>query len=45
MCEQLQNTHRKMLAATVSSLLLDVGIDTADRDALGTLTEMLQCCK
>lgn len=45
MCELTQNAHRKMLAATVSSLLIDLGIDTCDRDVLGTLTEMLQCCK
>lgn len=45
MSEQSQNVHRKMLAASISSSLLDLGIETADRDALGTLTEMLQCCE
>jgi len=41
--EQQQNTYRKMLTVAISSILLELGVDTADRDTLGTLTEMLQC--
>lgn len=45
--EQTQNTcvYRKALAATVSSILSEHGIDSAERECLGTLTELLQCCK
>lgn len=43
--EQSHSTYRKVLAATVSSVLLETGIETADKDCLGILTEMLQCCK
>lgn len=32
-----------MLTVAISSILLELGADTADRDTLGTLTEMLQC--
>lgn len=42
--EQVQNTQRKMLTAMISAVLLELGADTADRDCLGTLTEILQCC-
>lgn len=43
--EQQYSIHRKMLTVAISSLILDQGIDTAEKDALGTLTEILQCCK
>lgn len=45
--EQTPNicVYRKALAATVSSVLVEHGIDSAEKECLGTLTEMLQCCK
>lgn len=42
---QTSNPFRKALAGAVSSILLEAGFDTADKECLGTLTEMLQCCK
>lgn len=33
-----------MLAATISSILLEYGFDTVEKESLGTLTEMLQAC-
>ncbi|KAJ8974275.1 hypothetical protein NQ317_019814 [Molorchus minor] len=39
--EQL-SVYRKMLAAAVSSILLEYGIDTVEKECLGTLTEMIQ---
>ncbi|CAH0551873.1 unnamed protein product [Brassicogethes aeneus] len=36
------NVYRKMLAVTVTSVLLEHGFDGAEKDSLGTLTEMLQ---
>lgn len=42
--EQQVNVYRKMLAAAVSSVLLEYGVDTVEKEALGTLTEMLQAC-
>lgn len=38
------NVYRKMLAATISSILLEYGFDTVEKECLGTLTEMLQAC-
>lgn len=32
-----------MLATTVSAILLQQGIETAEKEALGTLTELMQC--
>lgn len=39
------NPYRKMLVAGVSTILLELGIDTAEGEVLETLTEMFQCCK
>lgn len=39
------NVYRKMLEASVSSVLVEAGFDSADKDSLGTLTEMIQCCE
>lgn len=41
---QTDGAYRKVLTATVSSILLEHGIDSAEKECLGTLTEMLQCC-
>ncbi|KAK4885805.1 hypothetical protein RN001_002076 [Aquatica leii] len=41
--EQQVNPYRKMLTAAISAILLELGVDSADRDVLGSLTEMLQC--
>ncbi|XP_018333255.1 transcription initiation factor TFIID subunit 8 [Agrilus planipennis] len=41
--EQNENVYRKMLAATVSNILLETGFDICDKESLGSLTEMLQC--
>jgi hypothetical protein len=38
------NVYRKMLAASVCSILVETGFDTGDKDCIGTLTEMIQCC-
>lgn len=43
--EQCPNVYRKMLTAGISSVLVALGVDAADRDVLETLTEMIQCCK
>lgn len=43
--EQCTNVYRKMLTAGISSILIALGADAADRDILETLTEMFQCCK
>ncbi|KAL1501055.1 hypothetical protein ABEB36_006454 [Hypothenemus hampei] len=40
--EQQTNPYRKMLAAAASSVIKEVGFDTVEKEALGTLTEMLQ---
>ncbi|KAJ8966317.1 hypothetical protein NQ314_003582 [Rhamnusium bicolor] len=40
--EQQINIYRKMLAAAVSSILLEHGFDTVEKESLGTLTEMIQ---
>ncbi|XP_072377590.1 transcription initiation factor TFIID subunit 8-like isoform X2 [Diabrotica undecimpunctata] len=40
--EHQPNIYRKMLAAAVSSILLEYGVDTVDKECLGTLTEMMQ---
>lgn len=37
--------YRKVLNASVASLLIELGFDCADNMALETLTEMLQSCK
>lgn len=41
--EQQTNPYRKMLASAISGVLLEAGFDSADRDILESLTEMLQC--
>lgn len=43
--DQQGNVHRRMLAAAVSSVLTEYGYDSVEKEALGTLTEMLQACK
>ncbi|XP_063919110.1 transcription initiation factor TFIID subunit 8-like [Zophobas morio] len=40
---QQVNVYRKMLAASVCSILMETGYDNADKDCIGTLTEMIQC--
>ncbi|XP_056633195.1 transcription initiation factor TFIID subunit 8-like [Diorhabda carinulata] len=40
--EQQPNIYRKMIAAAVSSVLLEHGFDAVETDSLGTLTEMMQ---
>lgn len=40
-----ENVYRKMLTVAISSILIELGADASDRDVLGTLTEMMQCCK
>lgn len=37
--------RRKILQMAVSTVLIDSGFDTVERDALETLTEMFQSCK
>ncbi|KAF5304690.1 hypothetical protein FQA39_LY09467 [Lamprigera yunnana] len=41
--EQQISPHRKMLTTTVIAILLELGLDSAERDVLGIFTEMLQC--
>lgn len=43
--DQQTDPHRKMIVMSVSSVLKECGFDTAEKDALGTLTEMMQACK
>lgn len=38
------NARRKYLNMSVSSIALESGFDSIDKEALETLTEMLQCC-
>ncbi|XP_039287168.1 transcription initiation factor TFIID subunit 8 [Nilaparvata lugens] len=38
----MNSVHRKLLVTSVSSLLLELGFDSAENGALETLTEMLQ---
>ncbi|CAG9762626.1 unnamed protein product [Ceutorhynchus assimilis] len=40
--DQQTNPYRKMIAAAVSSVLKESGFDTVEKDALGSLTEMMQ---
>ncbi|ENN70781.1 transcription initiation factor TFIID subunit 8 [Dendroctonus ponderosae] len=40
--DQQTDPHRKMIVMSVSSVLKECGFDTAEKDALGTLTEMMQ---
>lgn len=42
--EQPSVAYRRMLAAAVSSVLLEAGADSVEKDVLGTLVEMMQCC-
>lgn len=39
------NPKRKVLQVVVASILNESGFDAVDKDALDTITEMLQCCK
>jgi len=34
-----------MIAMTVSIIAKEAGFDSVDKDALGTLTEMMQACR
>lgn len=43
--DQQTNVYRRMLTTAVSGILLEHGYDSVERDALETLTEMMQCCK
>lgn len=45
MTEQQCSPYRKMIAMTVSIIAKEAGFDSIDKDALGTLTEMMQACK
>lgn len=40
-----QTFYRKMLAASIGSICLGEGFDTIEKDCLGILVEMLQCCE
>lgn len=42
---QILNTRRKILNQVVSSILVECGYDTCEKEVLETLTEMLQSCK
>lgn len=41
---QTTNTRRKILNHVVCSILVESGYDTCEKQALETLTEMLQSC-
>lgn len=41
----MNSVNRKILVASVSSLLLEMGFEAAEQSALETLTEMIQSCK
>lgn len=45
MTESQCSPYRKMIAMTVSIIAKEAGFDSVDKDALGTLTEMMQACK
>lgn len=42
---QFVNTRRKILNHVICSILVECGYDTCDKQALETLTEMLQSCR
>lgn len=44
MTESQCSPYRKMIAMTVSIIAKEAGFDSIDKDALGTLTEMMQAC-
>lgn len=39
------DARRRILNIAVSTVLLETGFETADKMALETLTEIIQCCK
>lgn len=39
------DARRKVLHMAVSSILMEKGVETADKMCLETLTEMIQSCK
>lgn len=39
------NARRKILSLAVSQILMEKGFDSADKECLETLTEMLQSCE
>lgn len=43
--DQQVNVYRKMLAAAVSSILIEYDFDCVDKEVLGSLTEMMQACR
>lgn len=43
--ESASDARRRILNIAVSTVLLETGFDSADKAALETLTEILQCCK
>lgn len=42
---QFVNTRRKILNHVICSILVECGYDTCEKQALETLTEMLQSCR
>jgi len=43
--EKAELARRKALQAAVAALCVEVGFITAEKDAMGTLSEILQSCK
>lgn len=43
--ESASDARRRILNIAVSTVLLETGFDSADKVALETLTEILQCCE
>lgn len=43
--ENGSDPRRRVLNIAVSTVLLETGFDAADKMALETLTEIMQCCK
>lgn len=43
--ESTVNARRKILNVAVSAILIETGFESADKQALETMSEMLQSCK
>lgn len=43
--EKVELARRKALQAAVAALCVETGFVTADKDAMGTLSEILQSCE
>ena len=43
--ESFELARRKALQTAVSALCVEAGFVSAEKDAIGTLTEMLQSCR